>query len=110
MQVPLQLADSAATFTLSFVVSFISLYGMNKTKWLRLRVTEAEENAGIDDTEVGVKCYEFVDGILPELIQEKPSKLIISNKIGQIEGRNEGFNGNGRLQRDKPLRSNWMFN
>lgn len=109
MQVPYQLTNTVAAFSLSFCVSWPVLFVMNKIKFLRVHVSKEEEEAGIDDAQVGVQCYEFLNTTKP-LMDE--SKKIISNENGihHNENGNEVFSMNGDTPRCfKPLKHNWIM-
>ncbi|CAL8148012.1 unnamed protein product [Orchesella dallaii] len=63
MQVPHQLADTAAGLTWSFVVTYIILFIMNKIPGLSLRADIGVERAGLDQAELGFSCYEYVEDV-----------------------------------------------
>jgi len=66
LQLAVQLADSAAGLTWSFIVTTIILWVMHFIPGLRLRVKEESEILGIDDAEMGEFAYDYV-GLEPEI-------------------------------------------
>lgn len=65
VQVPIQLADAAASLGWSFVITYVILMGMKLLgrffPVLKLRVDEDEEEHGVDDVELGEFAYDFVE-------------------------------------------------
>jgi Amt family ammonium transporter len=59
-----QIADMTATFTWSAFVSFLILFVMSKTTMLKLRMDDAEIEKGMDLSEMGISCYEFIDEVI----------------------------------------------
>lgn len=59
-QVGIQLADSVAGMSYSFVVTTIILWAMHFIPGLRLRASEEAEIVGIDDAEMGEFAYDYV--------------------------------------------------
>jgi Amt family ammonium transporter len=75
-QLGYQLADSAAGMTYSFALSILILYILNMIghviPCMRLRATVQEQEAGIDDVELGEFAYDYV-----ELIRDiKPMSMM----------------------------------
>jgi Amt family ammonium transporter len=84
MQVPYQIADSVAGLLWSFVVTFIILFCMNKIPGLSLRAEISVERTGLDQGELGLSCYEYVEEVRANgSIQDLDSK---SNGNGQSIG------------------------
>lgn len=63
MQVPHQMADTAAGLTWSFTVTYGILWIMNKIPGLSLRADIGVERAGLDQAELGFNCYEYVEDV-----------------------------------------------
>ena len=63
MQVPYQIADSAAGLGWSFLVTYIILFCMNKIPGLSLRAEISVERIGLDQGELGLSCYEYVEEV-----------------------------------------------
>ncbi|CZT24454.1 probable ammonium transporter MEPa [Ramularia collo-cygni] len=65
IQLAIQLADSIAGMTYSFIVTSVILLTMHfiglKFPAMRLRVSQEEEERGIDDTELGEFAYDYVE-------------------------------------------------
>ncbi|KAI1824142.1 ammonium transporter [Xylaria intraflava] len=61
IQLAYQLADSAAGFSYSFVVTGIILFVLNLIPGLSLRVKPEEEDMGIDDNQLGEFAYDYVE-------------------------------------------------
>ncbi|KAK7735650.1 ammonium transporter Amt1 [Cytospora paraplurivora] len=61
VQLGYQIADCCAGFSWSFVVTCIILFVMNLIPGLSLRVTAEEEQRGLDDSDLGEFCYDFVE-------------------------------------------------
>ncbi|KAH8808218.1 ammonium transporter-like protein [Xylogone sp. PMI_703] len=61
IQLPKQLADSAAGGAYSFVGTCIILFIMNLIPGLSLRASEEAEILGIDDAEIGEFAYDYVE-------------------------------------------------
>jgi len=66
VQLGIQVADSAAGMSYSFVVTTLILWVMHYIPGLTLRVSEEDEILGIDDTEMGELAYDYV-GIEQEI-------------------------------------------
>jgi Amt family ammonium transporter len=60
IQLPIQMAASAAGASWAFAVTFIILFVMNKIPVLRLRVDEEEEALGLDVTQMGEYNYDQI--------------------------------------------------
>jgi ammonium transporter, Amt family len=60
IQVPYQLCNCVVGISYSFIMTSIILFTMN-ISGLTLRVTEDEEERGIDDTEIGYFAYDYVN-------------------------------------------------
>lgn len=67
IQLGYQVADSAAGFGYSFVVTTLICWVMHYTPGLRLRSDEDSEILGIDDAEMGEYAYDYV-GLESELV------------------------------------------
>ncbi|KAF7320073.1 Ammonium transporter [Mycena kentingensis (nom. inval.)] len=60
IQLAWHVADSVAGMAYSFVVTTIILWGMHLVPFLRLRVSEATEDIGIDESDMGEVAYDYV--------------------------------------------------
>ncbi|KAI5865410.1 ammonium transporter [Durotheca rogersii] len=61
VQLGYQLADSAAGFSYSFVLTCVILFVLNLIPGLSLRVSAAHEDVGIDDDQLGEFAYDYVE-------------------------------------------------
>jgi Amt family ammonium transporter len=61
IQLAYQLADCVSGFSYSFFGTCIILFLMNLVPGLSLRVTEEEELAGLDDSQLGEFAYDYVE-------------------------------------------------
>ncbi|KAF9429062.1 hypothetical protein BGZ76_001872 [Entomortierella beljakovae] len=92
MQVPYQLADSAAGLAWSFAVTFLILVIMNKIPGLTLRVDADLENRGLDIAELGEMAYGHLDektvavqGIDYSMEIGRSASLSSSNSVNEIK-------------------------
>jgi len=76
IQVPYQIADSAAGLGWSFVVTYLLLFLMNKVPGLSLRAEISVERAGLDQGELGLACYEY----LQEAVRRSSASIDTSNE------------------------------
>lgn len=63
MQMVYQLLDTIAGLVWSFVITFVILWIMNKVPGLSLRVDIEVERNGLDEGELGFRCYEHVEDV-----------------------------------------------
>lgn len=61
VQLPKQLADSVSGCSYSFIVTCLILFVMNFIPGLSLRVSEEEEDMGLDDAQLGEFAYDYVE-------------------------------------------------
>lgn len=61
IQLAYQLADSAAGFSYSFVLTCVILFLLNLVPGLSLRVSTEVEELGLDDAELGEFAYDYVE-------------------------------------------------
>lgn len=61
IQLGYQLADSVAGFSYSFVMTCVILFLMNLVPGLSLRASGEDEEAGIDDAQLGEFAYDYVE-------------------------------------------------
>lgn len=87
-QLGIQLADSVAGGTWSFVVTGLILVGLSflsrYVPALRLRVSREEEMAGIDDVEIGEFAYDYVE--LVRDVKGRPYSVEYGEEEGQEMG------------------------
>jgi Amt family ammonium transporter len=103
IQLAYQLADSAAGFGYSFVMTTIILWIMHFIPGMRLRCDEETEILGVDDAEMGEFAYDYV-GIEAELGHARgPGDAIFSDNL-PADG--VGATGGGREPRHSISRSN----
>jgi len=93
MQIVHQLVDTAAGLTWSFIMTYIILFVMNKIPGLSLRVGADVERAGLDQAELGVSCYEYVEDVKISTNNIKFGNFDIS-----VIGKQQNGNGNFELQ------------
>jgi Amt family ammonium transporter len=61
MQIPYQLAGTAATIGWCFTVTCIILFVMNLIPGMQLRTTQVDEDLGLDDCQLGEFAYDYVE-------------------------------------------------
>lgn len=73
VQLGYQIAGACATMAWSFVITVILLTAMNYIPFLKIRLSEEEEELGVDATEIGEFTYEEGAMYIPEPVRSKRS-------------------------------------
>ncbi|KAI9599583.1 ammonium transporter 1 [Syncephalis fuscata] len=85
IQLPIQMAASAAGASWAFGITFIILFIMNKIPALRLRVDEEEEALGLDVTQMGEYNYDQI--MKPTNSLENQATVLEAPTLDSIETR-----------------------
>lgn len=107
IQLAIQLADSVAGIAYSFVITSAILLTMHfiglKVPAMRLRVSEEEEERGIDDTELGEFAYDYVeltrDVLAPSVLHGQKSHTTIDDGASSRSDSRVAF-GRGQYGRE----------
>jgi ammonium transporter, Amt family len=85
IQLGLQLADSVAGFSYSFVMTCVILFLMNLIPGLSLRASAEEEELGLDDAQLGEFAYDYVE-LTRQLSDVLPTDAPGSSRAGSFRG------------------------
>jgi len=88
IQVPRQLADSAAGMGYSFFVTYLILVIMNKIPGLSLRADHETETRGLDESELGELAYYHVDRLITVNTRTGETKAVKEETIHQSNDTN----------------------
>jgi Amt family ammonium transporter len=88
IQVPRQLADSAAGMSYSFVVTCLILFIMDKIPGLAIRADHETETRGLDEAELGELAYYHVDRLITVNTRTGETKSIKEETVHQSNDTN----------------------
>ncbi|CAG8484386.1 6426_t:CDS:2 [Paraglomus brasilianum] len=83
IQVPRQLADSAAGMSYSFTLTYIILFLMDKIPGLAIRADHETETRGLDEAELGELAYYHVDRLITVNTRTGETKSIKEETVHQ---------------------------
>ena len=97
IQLAYQLADCVSGFAYSFFGTCIILFLMNLVPGLSLRVTEDEEDAGLDEAQIGEFAYDYVE------LRRDFSQVIMGEESNGSDGSVKGAHIGGGLSGEKEV-------
>jgi len=83
IQVPRQLADSAAGMSYSFCITYLILFIMDKIPGLAIRADHETETRGLDEAELGELAYYHVDRLITVNTRTGETKSIKEETVHQ---------------------------